>query len=208
MPIKLYPALVVCAWLGILSGCQTTPGPTPPTDSAVAQPATAPEPVAEPSQDPLDALADLARQAVDNENFAEAVVRYRQLIAVRADYPLAQTNLGLALLQQDAADEAKTHFLIAIDQDKDDFIAYNHLAIIARQAGQFDTALEYYQRALSANPDYANAHLNLGILLDIYLQKLPDALKHYQEYQRLTGNQREDVGKWIVDIERRIGQQK
>jgi len=65
-------------------------------------------------------------------------------------------------------------------------------------------AKQHYLQALEINAEYANAHLNLGILLDIYLQQWNDALAHYQKYQELTDAKDDTVEKWIVDLQRRI----
>ena len=99
---------------------------------------------------------------------------------------------------------AKQAFEQAIIIDNQDAVAFNNLAIIQRQNGEFKKALFNYYKAINAKPDYANAHLNLGILLDLYLQDLPKALEQYEIYQKLTANSDEKVKKWIVDIKRRI----
>ena len=107
-------------------------------------------------------------------------------------------------MQTDELEQAKQAFNEAIKQDKSDAIAYNHLAIIQRHEGLFKPARENYEHAIKADPEYANAHLNLGILLDIYFQDFPRALEHYQIFQELTGNKDERVEKWVLDIKRRI----
>ena len=50
---------------------------------------------------------------------------------------------------------------------------------------------------------YARAHLNLGILFDLYLQDLEKALQQYRKYQKLTSDENTQVAGWIIDIERR-----
>ena len=73
-----------------------------------------------------------------------------------------------------------------------------------RQRGQFAQARKAYEKALGINAAYASAHLNLGILNDLYLQNLDTALQHYQRYQVLTGDSDKQVAKWIIDLERRV----
>ena len=46
--------------------------------------------------------------------------------------------------------------------------------------------------------------MNLGILFDLYLQDLEQALAHYRRYQELMSEENEQVAGWIVDIERRL----
>ena len=60
-----------------------------------------------------------------------------------------------------------------------------------------------YKKAIDINSNYANAHLNLGILYDLYFYDFPNAIKHYNNYQALTKNTNKQVEKWIIDLERR-----
>ncbi len=59
-------------------------------------------------------------------------------------------------------------------------------------------------RALELQPDYADAHLNLGILLELYLQQPQAALEHYARYHQLEGDQDKRVNLWITDLKRRL----
>lgn len=137
-----------------------------------------------------------------------AILQFEQLLEKNPSLKHAYTNLGLLYIRKQNTEQAKQAFLNAIEQDKNDAVAYNHLAVIQRQNGEFQQALLNYKNAINADPDYAKAHLNLGILFDIYLQKLPEALEQYEQYQRLTDNSNKDVDKWLIDIKRRIDKQK
>ena len=88
-------------------------------------------------------------------------------------------------------------------------MAYNHLGIITRMQGEFQKARHSYETAINIDSEYASAYLNLGILFDIYLQDLKQALAQYEKFQTLTNNEDKTVAGWIVDIKRRLksGQQ-
>jgi tetratricopeptide (TPR) repeat protein len=58
-------------------------------------------------------------------------------------------------------------------------IGYNNNGLANYQAGHFASALSDYQRALKLNPDYAEAHYNLGLLYED-LQDLDQAKIAYQ----------------------------
>ena len=60
-----------------------------------------------------------------------------------------------------------------------------------------------YLKAVTASPDYALAHYNLGVLNELYLQRLDVALQHYEIYHGLVGNDAQ-VEKWIKDLTRRV----
>lgn len=202
--IKTLFTLVLMA---LLSACQTVSDPVP-----QAEPFQAPQPsaeaklpqVVEAKPDPDKILYQQAISAAIKGKNESAIRQFTQLVTLNPEYEKAYTNLGLVLLQNQQQQKAKQAFLKAIKQDKSDAIAYNHLAIIQRNEGLFKPAMENYTKAIDADPNYANAYLNLGILLDIYIQDLPKALKQYQIFQKLTDNKNEQVEKWVLDIKRRI----
>jgi tetratricopeptide (TPR) repeat protein len=194
------PLLIALALI-LFAGCQSAPKPSPEPATAETTQQAAPVEV---EKDPAGDLYKLALQSAKADKIKKATAQFEQLLELDARYPRAHTNLGLIFFRQNKLEPAKEHFLTAIEQDKQDAIAYNHLAIIKRRQGAFDEAAALYQKAIDADSEYANAHLNLGILLDIYLQRLPEALAQYREYQELSESANEDVDKWIADIERRI----
>jgi hypothetical protein len=58
-------------------------------------------------------------------------------------------------------------------------------------------------KAVTVSPDYALAHYNLGVLNELYLQRLDSALHHFERYQEIVGGD-EQVEKWITDLQRRV----
>lgn len=112
-------------------------------------------------------------------------------------------NLGILHMRAGRWEKAEAALQKAIELNPANAAAWNHLGIVLRHAGKFEEALAAYQKALSIRDDYAIAHLNIGILYDIYFQKLDEALEHYRRYQSLTGESDTQVAKWIVDLERR-----
>ena len=115
-----------------------------------------------------------------------------------------QLNIGLMHLRKNQLDMAEKAFKKAIHINRDNAVGYNLLGVVYRKSGEFLQAKESYHQALSKNPDYANAHLNLGILYDIYMGNLKQAVHHYEQYQRLSNNNDKKVTKWIIDLKRRI----
>lgn len=82
-------------------------------------------------------------------------------------------------------------------------IAYNELGIVHRRAGRFQQARDAYERALSLRPDYSAAHLNLGILCELYFQHRDCAMRQYEAYQRLSTVADPQVNLWIEDLRQR-----
>lgn len=149
-----------------------------------------------------------AVSAAKQGDIEQAIIRFNDIIKTSPEFSPAYTNLGLQYLKNKQLKDAETTLKKAIELNSNDAVAYNHVAIIMRQRGDFSDALKMYRLAIESDPEYANAHLNLGILLDMYLQELPDALQQYMRYQKLTNNKDKLVAKWIIDIERRIEQDK
>ena len=192
--------LVAAFLLGQLLACQTL-APEAVDDSAAV---TAGDDVKPAEEDPAQSLYELALWSAQNDKTADAISQFEQVIMLNPSFKRAYTNLGLLQLQQGELEQAKKSFENAINQDKSDAIAYTHLAVIQRQQGEFAQAQQNYKKAIEIDANYAKAHLNYGILLDIYLQDLDQALRQYETYQQLLDQPDETVDKWIVDLKRRI----
>ena len=114
-------------------------------------------------------------------------------------------NIGLAHKGLDDKGKARAAFEKALAINPKNPYALNHLAIMYRKDGDFKKAEELYKKVLYAHPDYQNAHLNLGILCDLYLRKMGCALEHYQQYLVLTGGQDKQVAAWVTRLRKQGG---
>lgn len=97
-------------------------------------------------------------------------------------------------------DLAKAYYQQAVVINPYNYFAHNRLGGVLRKQGDFDAAKTSYQTALDSWGAFAPAHLNLGILFDIYLGDKNKALEHYQTYQLLTQDENRKVKGWIADI--------
>ena len=122
-------------------------------------------------------------------------------------------NLALSYQQSGEIDEAEQAFQQALKVNPNNITGYNQFAIFLREQGRFKEAEGQYLQALKMRPQHAESHLNLGILYDLYMGRLDDALQHYRSYQRIqtqlvkveseTKPSRKVSG-WIIDLERRV----
>jgi tetratricopeptide (TPR) repeat protein len=135
----------------------------------------------------------------------EAIDLFRQMSKDNPDIAIVYTNLGLLYLKKGDMEAAQKALEQSISLDPGDALALNHLGVALREQGKFQESQAAYLRAIKLDESYADAHLNLGILYDLYLQQLPRALQQYQRYQELTGGKDQAVAKWIVDLQRRAG---
>lgn len=80
------------------------------------------------------------------------------------------------------------------------------LGVLYRDAGRFEEARQAYERALAIDSSAADAHRNLGILYDLYLQEPRKALVHYELYRRHGGEDSAVVERWLADIRQRLAE--
>ena len=189
----------------VLAGCAQKTAkpdrPTTPTDTAATQPADPAKPPAD-KGDPegrfVEAL-DLMKQKKTTE--AEAA-----FMALTRDFPEfsgPQANLGILFAKSKRRDAAIAAFTRAATANGQNASAFNWLGILNREAGNFPRAKESYEKAISVKPDYAAAHLNLGLLYEESLKQPTEAVKHYREYYRINGGKDLRVLPWIAEIEAR-----
>ncbi len=112
-------------------------------------------------------------------------------------------NRGLIYLRANDKNKAKAEFLGAVERNSKNATALNQLGVLSREEGDIESAKSNYQAALQADPGHANAHLNMGILCDIYLQDKPCAMKHYKSYQVLRPGD-ESINNWIIDLQEQL----
>lgn len=195
-------AILCAATLVVIIGCA---GPAKVT-KAPEQPAAGQTTAAADMKIPPSARQqyDEAIAAMRSGNIAQAKNILSNLTQSYPDIAGPYVNLGIIHFRADEIDQAEEAFKQALKVNPESAVSLNHLGIIYRGKGKFEEARDNYKKALKIDPNYAYAHLNYGILLDLYLGELDDALDHYQTYQKLAPEEDKEVEKWIVDLERRI----
>jgi len=190
--------LMFCVGLA-LAGCQSAVN----DDHAVAAQAAAGAPLVEVDRKSA-ALFEQALTAIQSQRYADAEALLKELTARDPSLSGPWVNLGSvheALGDDQAAERA---YRKAIDANANNCAAYTDLGVLARRQGDFLTAEANYLACIQRVPDFREAYLNLGILYELYLGRLDDALKAYQTYQTLSGSPDLRVGGWVSDLQRRI----
>ncbi len=100
------------------------------------------------------------------EEIRAAALACAAVIAVSAGQPLAA---GVA---QGAAADALAPFERALEAAPDDLRAGNDYRIAVIQASEYDRAIAFFQKLVTAHPTASNAHLNYGFA---YVDKIPAA---------------------------------
>lgn len=148
-------------------------------------------------------MFEQATAAMAGGDFLEAELRFKEFVMQYAGYPGTYVNLAIihAGNGNDAAAREAIEAALAIDPNHP--AALNQLGMLLRRNGNFREAEAAYLKAVTVSPEYALAHYNLGVLNDLYLQRLDVAIRHFETYQSLVGED-EQVSKWITDLTRRL----
>jgi tetratricopeptide (TPR) repeat protein len=136
-------------------------------------------------------------------DYLDAELRFKEFLLQYPAYPGAHVNLAIIHSRNgnDAAAQAAIDAALALNSTHP--AALNQQGMLFRKNGKFIEAEAAYLKAVTASPDYALAHYNLGVLNELYLQRLDVALQHFEIYLQLVGGDAQ-VEKWIADLTRRV----
>lgn len=189
------PVAAVVLALLILAGCATAPAPEPQ--------AAAPEATVDPA---LQQRFEAGLAQLRGEDFAAAITTFQGIIEDNDPLAGVYANLGIALARSGDREAGRAALERAAELAPQQPVVLNQLGVLYRQAGRFQDAATAYREALAADPDYADAHVNLGMLCELYIHDLECALQHYRRYQELAVEADPEVELWIADVTRRLPQ--
>ncbi|MEW5755032.1 MAG: tetratricopeptide repeat protein [Pseudomonadota bacterium] len=195
-----YSTKTLLAWLAplvLLSAC-SAPAPKP----VVTQEAETPK-----EQLRIEAASaefSKALKSMADKKYDQAEEQLLEMARQYPDLPGVYANLGILYTQTDRDKEAQESFQRALELKPNFPAVLNHLAYLHRTQGRFELALKTYEQALKIDPAYADTHLNLGILYDLYLMEPVNALRQYQIYVDMARPPENDpVRKWVTDLSTR-----
>ena len=190
--------LVPLAVLG-LAGCGSSGDPRPAADAGSEVVAGMP---AEVTPEALT-MFEQATAVMAAGDLVDAELRLKEFLLRYPGFPAAHTNLAIIYSSYGNDDAALDAIEQALAVNPDYAPALNQKGLLLRRNGNFLEAEAAYLKAVTSDPEYALAHYNLGVLNELYLQRLDVALQHFELYQELVGDD-EQVEKWIADLRRRV----
>ncbi len=204
---RLFIALVL---LALISGCSSTPITTN-TDTETGDTHKSIELA---TIKPKEATVPVPEKA--KALFSEAITQMKQgkstaaesiFIQLTTEYPTLSgpfLNLGILYLKEDKIEAATKMLQHVLSLKPASAEAHDLLGVINREQGHFKEAEKEYLAAINADKNYAPAHLNLGILYDLYMGQLESALKEYKMYNQINTKKVKKVNQWIRDLQRRL----
>lgn len=146
-----------------------------------------------------------AKRALKANNLDQADSILRELIAGDAKLSGPWVLRGDIALEKDDAESAVSYYRKAISANRKNVNAYLRLAQQQRILGKFIEAQNTYAKALSVWSDFPEAHLNLGVLYDVYLNLPLRAQRHIEAYLFLTDFENKQAKEWLKEIQSRTG---
>ena len=137
-------------------------------------------------------------------NASEAELEFKQ---ISVSYPQLSTpyvNLGILFRKGGHLDQSEDALKSAVQRNGSSAIAWTELGATQRMRGEFKDAEASYEKAIAADPNYAAAFRDLGVLTDLYLGDPERALAAFERYKEITGEDK-PVSTWIAELRQRTG---
>ncbi|GLS25518.1 tetratricopeptide repeat protein [Marinibactrum halimedae] len=147
-----------------------------------------------------------ARDLFRKSAFNEAHKTLDNLIEVAPKLSGPLVLKGDVYVQQSKLKSAIDSYFQAIAVNENNVNGYLKLAIAQRKHGDFVRSQNTYAKALSIWPDFPEAHLNLSVLYDVYLNKPLKAQRHLEAYQFLSQGKDKRTAQWLSELQERTGE--
>jgi cellulose synthase operon protein C len=184
-----------------------TPGAAPATTANPPAVSTGTTMPAAPAHDipkpPARASSDFTRAlALMRNDPTQAMLEFQVMTQSYPELPGPYANLGILYRNANQLAEAEAALAKATERAGWDAQTWTEYGVTLRQAGKFQEARSAYEKAIQANPSYAAAHRNLGVLLDLFLDDPLTAQTEFETYKTLTGEDK-PVSGWLAELRAR-----
>jgi tetratricopeptide (TPR) repeat protein len=128
---------------------------------------------------------NLGNYLMSSGRLSEAIPYFETAVRIDPEFPTARNNLGIALGRTGRLPEAIAQLQIAVRLSPDLADPHTNLGTALAQAGRMPEAADEFEAALRIDPKDALVQKNLGQALSGIPGRLPDALGHLEEAERL-----------------------
>lgn len=121
--------------------------------------------------------AERGTRLYHEKKLAEAIAAFHECLRIDPKFPRAAYNLGVCLGDADQYEDAIRYLTLASEAEPERAEIYNSLGFVYARSARPEEALKWYGRAVQEQPDYAQAHFNLGmtrLLLGDYARGWPE----------------------------------
>jgi Flp pilus assembly protein TadD len=137
-------------------------------------------------------------------NTTEAELEFKQIALQFPQLATPYVNLGILYRKAGHLDQSESALKTAVERNDASAVAWTELGATQRMRGEFPNAAASYEHAIAADPNFAPAYRNLGVVSDLYLGDPERALTAFERYKELTGEEK-PVSGWIAELRQRTG---
>jgi Flp pilus assembly protein TadD len=137
-------------------------------------------------------------------NNTEAELEFKQVALQFPQLVAPYVNLGILYRKTGRLDQSEDALKTAVERNDGSAVAWTELGATQRLRGEFPNAAASYEKAITADPNFAPAYRNLGVVSDLYLGDPERALTAFERYKELTGEEK-PVSGWIAELRARTG---
>jgi tetratricopeptide (TPR) repeat protein len=193
----------------LLAACSSAPSkPTEsasqPVDATASGPSAAGDGAAAPVTERGKADFDRAVGFMKAGNTTEAELEFKQVALQFPQLSAPYVNLGILYRKTGRLDQSEEALKTAVERNDGSAVAWTELGATQRLRGEFPNAAASYEKAIAADPNFAPAYRNLGVVSDLYLGDPERALTAFERYKELTGEEK-PVSGWIAELRQRTG---
>ena len=135
--------------------------------------------------------------ALNNNENSKAEDIFNEILEDTPELAGPYTNLALIQFKKKKYEKSLALVNKALLRNPEQAQAYQLRGQILVTKRKINDAKKDYIKAIELKPDYINAHYNLALLYDIYLQEIALAIKHYETYLSLIKNPDEATQEWV-----------
>ncbi|UXD86357.1 tetratricopeptide repeat protein [Thalassolituus hydrocarboniclasticus] len=146
-----------------------------------------------------------AKKALAADDEKTAVQKLKVIVEKDPSLAGPLVMLGDISMTNDRPAEAEAYYQQALGINAQNVNAWLGLGEAQRHQGKFIVAQNTYAKALQQWPDFPEAHLNLAVLYDLYLNIPQQAQAHYEAYLFLTNKKTHAASDWYEEVQSRTG---